>query len=795
MTQFLRAVIAGEDPPPPTPSENTTDLDFVAANGTELTAYESGFQTFGTLEIQNNRLVAAAGNNSTEADAIALIEIPSPNYKLTTRVWIVDAATNPAGRVGIAFLGSAVQDFFFYSLQINRGIVRQRGIDDSDAVFYKNSVNFLDGAWNEVVLIQRSLGQDRYQIEIWVNDELNIIQNFEVIGGTLCGLLFNSSAINQGTNFAVDTFRLEPYTEEEIRVEAEDATLTNFEVVNITPEFITSGATTSAPFATYSSAAIARLVSGQTSGTVSFDFSGTTGNYDIVVGYIAGNAGAPTARIQAGGLDDTWVFARSGDYENKEIVFPNIALTNGATVTLTGDINDTELPRFDYVRFLPGTAPSQAESTTRVEAEGNFTGDGSTFEGTDTPASGGSPNIIRLNSAVTTGSVTDTFALATGSYNVTLGYITEPEAETVTFTITINERSESYEAPPASESAASVTFVDWPINNGDTITVTMATTNGVPVSGSTAKGRFDYLDFTLPAVLGTSTYDGVFGSAIPEGDITDQSTGGTGGTGGGDDGGGAPNPPDPGVTYDYDIPMTSTYDSSIFGAQLPNVSGYEPFSVVPDPAGGGFNVWRFELRNDAETPEVFSGMRSELRFNSSNLMNLGDEYWQGFAIYLDPGTYSAPYDSGTEGCGQWHETGSVPGGPPLINIMDNGFIESIIRGDSNSNVDPSNSSYRRIDRTFTSYGNYKVGQWMNFVFHIIFDPNGGLTEIWVDNEPFFTDTGKNAHAGRDIYFKIGIYKNSWNDGKTSDTNRRVLYYSSFRQARGQNLYNAVYPGL
>jgi hypothetical protein len=176
-------------------------------------------------------------------------------------------------------------------------------------------------------------------------------------------------------------------------------------------------------------------------------------------------------------------------------------------------------------------------------------------------------------------------------------------------------------------------------------------------------------------------------------------------------------------------------------------------------------------------------------------MNLGDEYWQGFAIYLDPGTYSAPYDSGTEGCGQWHETGSVPGGPPLINIMDNGFIESIIRGDSNSNVDPSNSSYRRIDRTFTSYGNYKVGQWMNFVFHIIFDPNGGLTEIWVDNEPFFTDTGKNAHAGRDIYFKIGIYKNSWNDGKTSDTNRRVLYYSSFRQARGQNLYNAVYPGL
>ncbi|MEM9450907.1 MAG: heparin lyase I family protein [Cyanobacteria bacterium P01_E01_bin.6] len=785
------SVIDGGNSIAPSPGSAAVDLDFTGSNGTNLTTYEGRFQTLGTFEISSNYLVATAANSTSEADAIALIDPPSSSFKLTCRVYLGTAVGFPS-RVGIAFLGGALQDFYFYRIQDNqgeqRGLLRKRQTNQADALTYKLDQSFNADDWNDVVLIQRDKGNNVFQIELWINGELNLIQSFNQPSGLKCGFIFEADTVAQSIDCRIDNFKTEAYTETEIRQELEAVTLTNYENIAATNPLITGSNTTNF---SYSNGRVAQLENNETTGALTTTFTGATGEYDVVVGYVAGNGGAPQARIQTTNLNQTWFFATSDSYQNKEIVWRKVALVNGETVTITGDLNGTQYPRFDYIRFLPPSTEGTPADTTRVEAETfSLT---AAFVASDSAASGGaSNNHVRLNNGATTGSATSTMSLPTGSYTVTFGYLQESDDnDTIDYEITINGRTESFTSGVVGAiAAASRSYLNWTINNGDTITVTMSTTNSTAVGSGVQKGRFDYIDLTVPEIPGTSSYTGEFGSAIQEGDSGDQSSGSSGGSGGT-----GPNPSDPNVTYDHDIPMTATYDTNIFSAQIPSVETYSPYSVASDPAGGNFDCWRFQLKNNAETEEVSSGMRSELRFNSSNLIPLNTEIWVGFAIYLDPSTYSAPYDTGTEIVGQWHEVSSVQGGPPLVNIFDNGLIESIIRGDSSNNPSPSNSSYRRVDRTFNSYGNYKVGQWMNFVFHIIFDPNDGLTECWIDNQLFYSDTGKNAYAGLNMYFKIGLCKNSWNDGKSSNTNDRILYWSSFRQARGSNLYDAVYPGL
>ena len=83
------------------------------------------------------------------------------------------------------------------------------------------------------------------------------------------------------------------------------------------------------------------------------------------------------------------------------------------------------------------------------------------------------------------------------------------------------------------------------------------------------------------------------------------------------------------------------------------------------------------------------------------------------------------------------------------------------------------------------------GEWMDFVFHINWEHTNenGFIDVWLNNEKITEEgedhTYKGANTYNDnynggVYFKSGIYKPDWADGKPSDAEKRVLYSDNFR---------------
>ena len=128
-----------------------------------------------------------------------------------------------------------------------------------------------------------------------------------------------------------------------IRIEAEDMSLTNYEVE---------------PFKYVSGDYVVKTDS---TGTAAHTFNGRDGTYDVIVGYVDENNGNALMKISVNGNDvDSWVLdeklGEPSEYAfalMRRTVAKSLLLNSGDIIELQGTRDGNELARVDYIEFRP----------------------------------------------------------------------------------------------------------------------------------------------------------------------------------------------------------------------------------------------------------------------------------------------------------------------------------------------------------------------------------------------------------------------------------------------------------
>jgi len=100
--------------------------------------------------------------------------------------------------------------------------------------------------------------------------------------------------------------------------------------------------------------------SGGSTGTATATFTGATGYYDVIIGYVDENDGVSTLDVQIGETTFSWTLDQnlgSGGVTSKNLVRRTLAsglsLSEGTSIKLQGAVNGTEFARIDYIEFVP----------------------------------------------------------------------------------------------------------------------------------------------------------------------------------------------------------------------------------------------------------------------------------------------------------------------------------------------------------------------------------------------------------------------------------------------------------
>ncbi|MCS3801007.1 polysaccharide lyase [Niastella sp. OAS944] len=180
---------------------------------------------------------------------------------------------------------------------------------------------------------------------------------------------------------------------------------------------------------------------------------------------------------------------------------------------------------------------------------------------------------------------------------------------------------------------------------------------------------------------------------------------------------------------------------------------------------------RFELRNtDAE---VQGGTRAELTFP----MATSPKRWYSFALYFPSSDYK--FDPEDEVVSQWHQGGSVTSPLCLRTKSDHLFL-------------------RILGETWVDLGALNKDTWHTYIMHVNHSASSdGLIEIWRGAQKILYRNGPNAYAINSTFhlpfWKIGIYKSSWNGSQTSATSRRVLYFDEIKLGNEYASYEDMFP--
>ncbi|MEL6224442.1 MAG: GDSL-type esterase/lipase family protein, partial [Cyanobacteria bacterium J06627_8] len=177
-------------------------------------------------------------------------------------------------------------------------------------------------------------------------------------------------------------------------------------------------------------------------GTASLTFAGTSGSYDIVIGYFDENDGVGQLSLDvAGTVVETWQLSEntgSGGVTASSFRTRRIAsqsLINGDVVTITGTASDPagEWARVDYIELIPVKAPPPSVGDTFIGGNGNqtFTGD------SNTKAVTYAQSTLGINANLDTGIVTRTFSPSISDPlkimplgdSITYGVIDSPDTE------------------------------------------------------------------------------------------------------------------------------------------------------------------------------------------------------------------------------------------------------------------------------------------------------------------------------------------------------------------------------
>jgi hypothetical protein len=213
--------------------------------------------------------------------------------------------------------------------------------------------------------------------------------------------------------------------------------------------------------------------------------------------------------------------------------------------------------------------------------------------------------------------------------------------------------------------------------------------------------------------------------------------------------------------------------------------------VVTNPVRAGRYSAEFILRRS--DPMVSEGKRCELQVD--DIGEIGGEYWYGFSTLI-PEDWQADTRAG-EVVAQWKgrpdtELGESESRSPSLALRVAGDKWRItVQADPNP-VTRDNGA----PRTTLWRGKLGRGAWTDWVFRIRWSyGKDGLLEIWKDGGKIAVVAGPNANNDKGkIYFKIGLYKPSWNDpAAPSDVDTRRLYHDEVRIGGATARYEDVSP--
>lgn len=187
--------------------------------------------------------------------------------------------------------------------------------------------------------------------------------------------------------------------------------------------------------------------------------------------------------------------------------------------------------------------------------------------------------------------------------------------------------------------------------------------------------------------------------------------------------------------------------------------------IVSNPLQSSDKVGRFELRSDDRvSTTTTTSARAEILFPKQNYK----ERWYSISIFFPISGYSK--DRVNEIIMQWHQGSNSP--PNAIEVADDKIYLRSIKQNISSNSDSNYTNY--------PISNVERGKWNEFIFHYIHSPySDGLIEIWYNGKKLHTIKGTNMRSGSSLpRFKVGVYKWKWNNGGTSDTSKRILFFNN-----------------
>lgn len=200
------------------------------------------------------------------------------------------------------------------------------------------------------------------------------------------------------------------------------------------------------------------------------------------------------------------------------------------------------------------------------------------------------------------------------------------------------------------------------------------------------------------------------------------------------------------------------------GAHSVETGTEHALKIVPKPGNPGNHAARFELRDS--DPLVKRGTRAEVTIVKGEEGHINEDTWYAFEVYLPSEGFVDEED--TDLINQWHQ---------------DGFATTSIRvknGRFQLKTGPSIKNMTTLDLEAA-----QKDVWHSFVIHFIHSTKeDGLIELWLNDEKVLTHKGGNMYEGLLPKWKIGIYKSTWNDEKTT-TDVRILYYDNIKVGNDQ----------
>ncbi|MBE9076792.1 hypothetical protein IQ241_05695 [Romeria aff. gracilis LEGE 07310] len=263
---------------------------------------------------------------------------------------------------------------------------------------------------------------------------------------------------------------------------------------------------------------ISLKTSGTQQGTAEGVFQGPAGLYQIQVGYYDENDGRSAASFSIGGQTKRWTFDQKlpsnwVSAENKVVqVIDTLSLTSGDAFMLSGQRQDREYARFDYVDFIPVESNRAAESdppsgnssgpmageqespySLRVEAE-SLQLQGYQIKSVAAARASGNQFISLKNSKAKQGTAKGIFNGPEGLYEIRVGYYDENDGQSAaSFSVGGKTQSWTFDQKLPSNWVSEKNKVSRAID-----TLALQSGDAFTISGQQQAGefaRFDYVDF------------------------------------------------------------------------------------------------------------------------------------------------------------------------------------------------------------------------------------------------------------------------------------------------------------